>query len=266
MVEVLRVNGISKHYSRSNGLFKSESIKVLDNVSFSIKGGETLGLVGESGSGKTTLARCVMGMLRPESGSVIFNGVDMATLTRASQYQVRRQLSIVYQNPYLSLNPHFTLHDLIAEPIQAYEQLTKSETAKRVTELVSQVGLSEHLIKRKIGDLSGGQAQRVAIARALALRPTLIILDEPTSALDVSVQAQILNLLAKLQSSAGYSYLFITHNLDVVRHSCDRVLVMSTGRIVENGMTQAVLEHPEHAYTQKLIAATPRLKFPAKTA
>lgn len=262
MAKVLQVNSIAKRFSRSSGLFKREHVHVLDAVSFSIEGGETLGLVGESGSGKTTVARCVMGMLLPDSGSIIFNGIDMASLNTESRRVVRRQLAIVYQNPYLSLNPHFTLHDLIAEPIRANEQITKSNLLIRVIELMDQVGLSEEFILRKIGDLSGGQAQRVAIARALALKPKLIILDEPTSALDVSVQAQILNLLASLQSSAGYSYLLITHDLDVVRHSCDRVLVMSQGAIVEHGDTATVLDYPKHVYTQQLIAATPRMKYP----
>ena len=261
MAEILRVSHISKQFIRSNGWFKREYIDVLDAVSFSIESGETLGLVGESGSGKTTVARCVMGMLRPDSGSITFNGNDMTSQDRSFRQTVRRQLAIVYQNPYLSLNPHFTLLELIAEPIRANEKITKLDLVKRVVLLMGQVGLSEELMARKIGDLSGGQAQRVAIARALALKPKLIILDEPTSALDVSVQAQILNLLASLQSSAGYSYLLITHDLDVVRHSCDRVLVMSQGSIVESGNTDTVLDTPTHAYTQQLIAATPKLKY-----
>lgn len=260
MTDVLKVTNISKQFSRSNGLFKRETTDVLDAVSFSIASGETLGLVGESGSGKTTVARCVMGMLQPDAGTVVFNGIDMASLDRSLRQSVRCQLAIVYQNPYLSLNPHFTVLELIAEPIRANERNTKSELVHRVIELMGQVGLSEEFMARKIGDLSGGQAQRVAIARALALKPKLIILDEPTSALDVSVQAQILNLLASLQRSAGYSYLLITHDLDVVRHSCDRVLVMSKGRIVEHGDTHTVLDHPQNDYTQQLIAATPRLK------
>ena len=266
MTDVLKVTNIAKQFSRSNGLFKRETINVLDDVSFSITSGETLGLVGESGSGKTTVARCVMGMLQPDAGAVVFNGTNMASLDSTSRQAVRRQLAFVYQNPYLSLNPHFTLLELIAEPISANEQITQSDLVSRVSELMGQVGLSEELMDRKIGDLSGGQAQRVAIARALALKPKLIILDEPTSALDVSVQAQILNLLTSLQSSAGYSYLLITHDLDVVRHSCDRVLVMSKGSIVESGETHTVLDHPQHKYTQQLIAATPRLKYSASSA
>lgn len=261
MTEVLRVSNIDKQFSRSKGFFGRESVSVLDAVSFSIESGETLGLVGESGSGKTTVARCVMGMLQPDSGSIIFNGIDMASLDDSSQRQVRRELSIVYQNPYLSLNPHFTVHDLIAEPIVANEEINRSSLLGRVVKLLEQVGLSGNFAARKIGDLSGGQAQRVAIARALALKPKLIILDEPTSALDVSVQAQILTLLSTLQDSIGCSYLLITHDLDVVRHTCDRVLVMSQGKIVEDGKTTSVLMHPEHAYTQQLIAATPRLKY-----
>lgn len=261
MGDILQVNNVSKQFQRSKGLLKRESIDVLRDVSLSIQPGESLGLVGESGSGKTTLARCIMGMLQPDVGSVRFDGVDMATLDKAGLRAVRHQLSIVYQNPYLSLNPHFSLLELIAEPIQAYEQLSLSALTGRVSDLMEQVGLNVEFIDRKIGDLSGGQAQRVAIARALALKPKLIILDEPTSALDVSVQAQILNLLASMQSTYGYSYLFITHNLAVVRHACDRVLVMSEGRIVEHGVTESVLDKPEHAYTRQLIAATPRLKF-----
>jgi len=257
--ELLSVEHIDKHFYQSHGLFRRTKNAVLRDVSLAIGAGESIGLVGESGSGKTTLARCIMGIMQPDFGTINFDGVDIALLEGRRRQQMRRQLAMVYQNPYRSLNPHFTLFDLLAEPIQAHENLSRTDLTKRITALLDQVGLSLNLISRKVGALSGGQAQRIAIARALALDPKLIILDEPTSALDVSVQAQILNLLKSLQSEAGCSYLFITHNLDVVRHACNRVLVMLEGQIVEHGDTRQVLLSPQHEYTKRLIAATPQL-------
>jgi len=267
MSELLRATDLTKRFKVPGTLFRARYLDVLNGVSLSLNKGEALGLVGESGSGKTTLARCLVGMLQPDSGTVEYDGQDMHRADSAQRKVIRSDLSFVYQNPYLSLNPRFTLGELVAEPLLAQGQWTQSEINDRVTNLLAEVGLSDIAVNRRINALSGGQAQRIAIARALALEPRLIVLDEPTSALDVSVQAQVLNLLVSLRQSTGCSYLFITHDLDVVNYMCERVLVMHKGIIVESGLTENVLQAPAHAYTKTLIASTPTLgnvALPAK--
>ena len=256
MSAILNVQAVTKTYTVADGFLSYRQVQALKGISFSIGAGESVGLVGESGSGKTTLARTIMGIIKPNSGSVFFAGRDITTLKARELRQSRRDIAIVYQNPYLSLNPRFRIRDLVAEPIITHESIGQQELQKRVSRLVEEVGLNDTYLSRRIGELSGGQAQRVAIARALALMPKLVVLDEPTSALDVSVQAQILNLLSDLQSVHGNAYLFISHNLDVVRHVTQKVIVMEKGAIVEAGDTGIVLDSPGHPYTQSLVAAT----------
>lgn len=253
---ILEVRDLNKSYTVASGFMAYRQLPVLKNVSFSINPGESVGLVGESGSGKTTLARVIMGILKPNSGVVQFNDQDLASLGPRELRKCRRDISIVYQNPFLSLNPRLRIKDLVAEPIITHERIRESELLERVAKLIHEVGLNETYLLRRIGELSGGQAQRVAVARALALMPKLVVLDEPTSALDVSVQAQILNLLADLQESHGNAYLFISHNLDVVRHVTQKVIVMEKGQVVEFGDTDQVLDRPQHPYTQALVSAT----------
>ncbi len=257
MTTLLEVSDLHKSFTVSAGVFRTLRHEVLKGVNLHVDAGEIVGLVGESGSGKTTLIRSIMGMQRPDRGSVRFCGAELTTLTASALRERRRDMAIVYQNPLLSLNPRLSVFTLIAEPIIHHEALSGEVLRDRVHDLLGKVGLNEGIALRHAGELSGGQAQRVAIARALALKPKLILLDEPTSALDVSVQAQVLNLLCDLQREQNYGYLMVSHNLDVIRHVCDRVYVMEKGRFVEDGPVLDVMERPSHPYTRTLIAATP---------
>jgi len=259
MNDLLQISDVNKSFVSKNGAFRRRPLDVLKGINAQVATGEIVGLVGESGSGKTTLARIIMGMTKPDTGQVLFNGSDLSGLSKAELRMRRRDIAMVYQNPFVSLNPRFSVLDLVAEPIKAHEKMTRAALSERVSGLLRDVGLHESYLDRRIGQMSGGQAQRVAIARALALHPKLMILDEPTSALDVSVQAQILNLLTDLRVRSDLTMLIITHNLDVVRHMADRVLVMAAGEIVEHGDAEAILNAPQHPYTQALIAATPTL-------
>jgi oligopeptide/dipeptide ABC transporter ATP-binding protein len=239
-------------------------VKAVDDVTLNIDKGEVFGLVGESGSGKTTLARALLRLVEPNSGHILFDGVDLLKIGKGSLKHLRKDMQVVFQNPFLSLNPRMIVRNQIAEPLTAHTKMSEAEITQRASELLKLVGLSdEHLWKYSI-ELSGGQAQRVCIARALALSPKLVILDEPTSSLDVSVQAQILNLLEDLQKRLGLTYLLITHDLGVVEYIADRVAVMYLGKIAEVGTFSEIFQDPAHPYTEALLSAVPKVD-PAPT-
>jgi len=258
--EILEVRHLSKHFEVSGGFFGARRgiVKAVDDVSFSIRRGETLGLVGESGCGKTTTGRCVLQLEKPTSGSIFFEGKDLAAASPAELRAVRRKMQVIFQDPYSSLNPRMTVGQIIAEPLAVHGIVADGAAREvRVKELLSHAGLLSAMARRYPHELSGGQRQRVGIARALAMEPTLIVCDEPVSALDVSIQAQIINLLEELQTEFGLTYLFVAHDLSVVRHISDRVAVMYLGKIVEITDRQALYEDPQHPYTKALLSAVP---------
>jgi peptide/nickel transport system ATP-binding protein len=254
---LLTVTGLEKHFTIGHGRGAGR-LTAVDSVSFSIARGTTHAIVGESGAGKSTVARIAVGFTKPDGGMIEFSGVDLAKLSRADRRSSRRDIQFVYQNPFASLDPRFTVRRVIAEPLQIHG-VTQNRAAidGHVSQLLEAVALDESYLSRRPAELSGGEAQRVAIARAIALRPKLVILDEAVSALDVSVQAQVLQLLADLQAELGLTYLFITHDLGVVRLIADTVSVMLQGRVVEQGPVEQILADPRETYTQDLIAAIP---------
>lgn len=249
---ILSVRGVSAAYGAST----HGARPVLHDVTLTLARGQTLGLVGESGSGKTTLSRVVLGLITPLAGEVRVFGRDIATLDAPSRKAMRRQVQMVFQDPYSSLNPYMSVRDTIAEPLRVHTFGDRAQRTERVDELLAQVGLDRSLGRRYPAQLSGGQRQRVAIARALALKPALLICDEPVSALDVSVQAQILNLLKRLQHELALAMLFISHDLSVIRFTANRIAVIQKGRIVEIGTKDQIFKAPSHPYTRELLAAS----------
>ncbi|WP_018347873.1 ABC transporter ATP-binding protein [Longispora albida] len=258
---ILQVSNLVKHFPITRGiLFQSQvgSVKAVDGVSFELNKGETLGIVGESGCGKSTLAKLIMQLERPTSGSVTFKGQQIFGQSGGELRRTRRNIQMVMQDPYTSLNPRMTVGDIIGEPYEIHPEVApKGDRQRRVQELLELVGLNPEHINRYPHQFSGGQRQRIGIARALALRPEVIVCDEPVSALDVSIQAQVINLLGRLQKEMGLSYVFIAHDLSVVRHISDRVGVMYLGKMVEIGTEQEIYERPTHPYTQALLSAVP---------
>lgn len=252
--QLLRVRGLVKHFAVEDS---SDVVQAVDDVSFDILSGETLGLVGESGCGKTTVGRCLLRLHEPTSGEVLFEGRDLIGLPNNEMQQLRREMQVIFQDPYASLNPRMSILSTVSEPLKIHGVGDKSERNERVAELLRKVGLDPEYMHRYPHEFSGGQRQRIGIARALALNPKLIICDEPVSALDVSVQAQVVNLLQDLQQEFGLTYLFISHGLAVVEHISNRVAVMYLGKIVEIAESKDLYENPLHPYTKALLSAIP---------
>ncbi|CAM5685708.1 ABC transporter ATP-binding protein OS=Streptomyces aurantiogriseus OX=66870 GN=GCM10010251_18580 PE=4 SV=1 [Streptomyces aurantiogriseus] len=258
---ILQVRNLQKHFPLTQGiLFKRQigAVKAVDGVSFDLHQGETLGIVGESGCGKSTVAKLLMNLERPTAGEIFYKGQDITKLSGRALKAVRRNIQMVFQDPYTSLNPRMTVGDIIGEPFDIHPEVApKGDRRRKVQELLDVVGLNPEYINRYPHQFSGGQRQRIGIARGLALNPEIIICDEPVSALDVSVQAQVINLMEKLQDEFNLSYIFIAHDLSIVRHISDRVGVMYLGKMAEIGTDTQIYDHPTHPYTQALLSAVP---------
>ncbi len=257
---LLSVRGLKKYFPITQGIIIQREIgavKAVDDISFDIYKGETLGLVGESGCGKTTTGRTLLQLYRPTAGEVYYDGDDLTKASDKTLRQLRQRMQMIFQDPYASLNSRWTISRIIGEPLRVHKLSSKNEQRERVEELLELVRLNAHYVNRYPHEFSGGQRQRIGIARALASNPEFIVCDEPISALDVSIQAQVVNLLEDLQEQFGLTYLFIAHDLSMVRHICDRVAVMYLGVIVELGDRDAVYNNPQHPYTQALLSAVP---------
>jgi peptide/nickel transport system ATP-binding protein len=255
---LVEVSHLVKHFTPGTGLIRrGTTVKAVDDVSFTVEAGETFGLVGESGSGKTTTGRCVLRLIAPTSGSIRFKGEDVLSFSRRRLREARRDMQIVFQDPYSSLNPRMRVRDIVEEPLIIHSLGSRSTRRQRVAELFQLVGLDPAHLLRYPHEFSGGQRQRIGLARALALNPSFLVLDEPVSALDLSIQAQVVNLLMDLQQQLRLTYLFIAHDLRLVEHICSRVAVMYLGRIVEMGPTPVLFDAPQHPYTRALLSAIP---------
>jgi peptide/nickel transport system ATP-binding protein len=262
-VPLLSIRSLTKVYPHGQNAFGGGSrggLRAVDDVSLDIEAGETLGLVGESGSGKSTLGRLILRLIEPTSGSVTYDGRDLLATSGSELRSMRRELQIIFQDPFGSLDPRFRVIDVVTEPLIIHEDFSQEERRRRAAELMKAVGLDESALNRYPHEFSGGQRQRIGIARALALRPRFIVADEPVSALDVSVGAQIVNLLQRLQREFGLTYLFISHSMPVVRYLATRIAVMQRGKLVEVGTTEQITTAPRQDYTRSLLAATPELR------
>jgi oligopeptide transport system ATP-binding protein len=260
---LLRIDDLSKYFPVTRGAImtrKIGDIKAVDRISFDLYAGETLGLVGESGCGKTTTGRVILKLIEPTSGRIVYNGHDIAPLDKKAIAPLRREMQIIFQDPYASLNPRLTVGEAIGEPLVAHRMATRAEAKERVVELLRVVGLAPFHYNRYPHEFSGGQRQRVGIARSLVMNPKFIVADEPVSALDVSIQAQIINLLQRIQAEFQLTFLFISHDLGVVRHLSDRVVVMYLGRLAEMTSTDRLFADPKHPYTRALLSAVPSIK------
>jgi peptide/nickel transport system ATP-binding protein/oligopeptide transport system ATP-binding protein len=260
---LLEVKGLKKYFPIGSS-FKKGSVKAVDEVNFIVNEGETLGIVGESGCGKSTVGRLILRLLDPTAGEILFNGVSIGSMNQRKLRPFRKNLQCVFQDPFASLNPRISVGSAIAEPMIIQEGMSRAMAMQRTEELLEKVGLSRHAVRLYPHEFSGGQRQRIAIARAISLRPKLIVADEAVSALDVSIQAQIVNLLGDLQKEFKMSYVFISHNLSVVRNISDRVVVMYLGRIVEVASRDQLFEDPKHPYTQALLSSVPEPEVDTK--
>jgi oligopeptide transport system ATP-binding protein len=257
---LLEVTDLVKHFPIKRGVLidrEVDQVRAVDGISFKVEQGKTLGLVGESGSGKSTACRAILNLVEPTSGSVKFEGEEIAGLSRRQMRPLRREMQMIFQDPYASLNPRKRVGQIVGDPLKRQGVASGAELRRQVEASLDRVGLSTEHYNRYPHEFSGGQRQRIGIARALALRPKLVICDEPVSALDVSIQAQIINLLDDLQDELGLTYVFVAHDIGVVRHIADRIAVMNHGKIVEEGTADQVCEQPRDAYTKKLLAAVP---------
>ncbi len=263
---LLSIRDLVKVYHTNDGVFgkASRQVRAVNGVALDIEAGESLGLVGESGCGKSTLGRMVLRLIEPTSGAIFFNGQDVLSASSAGLRRLRRDMQIIFQDPFASLNPRMRVEEIITEPLVIHDDersTSRSTLHDAATEIMQAVGLDESALRRYPHEFSGGQRQRIGIARALILRPKFVVCDEPVSALDVSVGAQIVNLLRKLQRDFGLTYLFISHSMPVVRYLCDRIAVMRRGEIVETGPAEQITSQPQHEYTRTLLEATPEPEF-----
>ena len=258
--QLLQVQNLKKYFPISSGVLLNRQkryVKAVDDVSFEVYDGETLGLVGETGCGKTTVARTLLQLYRPTSGQILFDGINLTELPENEMRKIRSRMQMIFQDPYASLNPRMTVGSIISAPLDVHTQMSRNEKREKVQELLQLVGLNPDFVNRYPHEFSGGQRQRIGIARALALNPDLVVCDEPISSLDVSIQAQVVNLLEELQNRLGMTYIFVAHDLSMVRHISDRIVVMYLGKVMELADRNEIYLRPQHPYTKALMSAVP---------